>query len=459
MPSDTTALETLFPVDATMGDLAARFAPDVVLDPLRHHLSAAGSDANWKRCCIIGALYHPGRYIRVAYALLREDEVSDRRIWPEGQIVHLHHPVRSPVSRRGAVLEMDGLSAEIYVFPNDRRLRGVRKIAGRREALELWQHWLDRNGDGTKLLPESLRRRLIRYVPEQKWLAKMRARVTGPASAATKVKSIALRGTTPRASAVLAQRHRMLGRCLDPADGFVVPAVVGADEAQGILAVKWLRGDPLIDTLQSHDSATIMHRVATALRQWHATDVPQLPSLSTDRLRERLTESANDIKAACPDQTDATDAILGEVRHRLQRENDATSPCSTLHNDFHWNQLHFKESRIGLFDLERMARGDAWIDVANFIIQLRMLEHRADVSVPPSAPKQWADEFLGAWLALCGIRFVPARCAAYSVLSLFELARGMMRHLRPDWPALTRRCVRLAETQLNRHARENLSCD
>ena len=456
----TTTAGTIFPIDSVMGDLAVHFAPDVVFDSLREHLAAdaRGSATQWKRCCIIDALYHPGRYIRVAYALLPSGDVSSRRIWPEGHIVHLHHPVRKSVSRRGAVVRMNGVSAELYEFPNDRRLRGIRKIAGRREALALWQHWLDRAGDGITLEPDSLRRRLIRYVPEQKWIAKMRAKATRPNGGEPSVKSIALRGTTPQVCTTLTRRHRQLGHGLEGRGGFVVPAVVGTVEDQGILAVKWMRGDPLIETLQSNPSAQVMRRVASALRLMHATDMPDLPQITTAGLCDRLTEAAQDLRAACPDQADLIDGVLKDVLARLRgAEQDVAASSSTIHNDFHWNQLHFKGDRIGLFDLERMACGDPWIDVANFITQLRMLEHRADTNVPPAAPRQWADEFLDAWLDINGNHSIPPHCVCYVVLSLFELARGMMRHLRPDWSTLARRCVQSAASHLQRGAHETLA--
>lgn len=452
LSEEMTDTSTVFPVDPVMGDLAARLAPEHVFEHCRGRLAAdAPNEAHrWSCCRVIDALYHPGRYIRVAYALHSGADVSERRIWPEGQIVYIHHPVRSPVSRRGWVIDLGGIAVEFYAFPNDRRLRGVRKIAGRKQGLILWQRWIDQSSDALTLTEGSLRRRLIRYVPEQRWIAKYRAQAVARDGTSTRVKSIALRGTTPRVCAELARRHRILTRQLSDGQRLVVPAVIGADETTGLLAVKWVRGEGLVETLRSGSTPDVMARVVEALRQIHDASVPGLPNLGPRDIERRLTDAVRDLSAALPDTRQVLEAVRSESINRLQSgaASDAAARA-TLHNDFHWNQLHFRGARIGVFDLDRMACGDPWIDVANLVAQLCLLPYRPDVDIGSSPTRAWAERFLRSWCDRSRVDAVPDSFSCYIALSVLELARGMMRHMRPGWQSLARKCTESAHDILH----------
>jgi aminoglycoside phosphotransferase (APT) family kinase protein len=119
--------------------------------------------------------------------------------------------------------------------------------------------------------------------------------------------------------------------------------------------------------------------------------------------------------------------------------------CDSLHNDLHWKQFRFKDDRVAVLDLERMCSGDALVDAANLATQLRMLGLRPETGVEPSTAQCWAGEFEEAWRRVARRPIDPIRWQAYSMVSLLELARGMMRHLRPGWRALAARCVQSAE--------------
>ena len=165
------------PVDAALGDLRAALAPSRVLRACKAALSRATASEreSWQAARVIEALYSPGREIRIAYALLSDPQTPEERIWPEAQIVYLVSPVRESASQRGELLEIDGLRFEAYHFPNDRRLRSVRHFQGKNEAVGAWQQWIDAGAADFQIEPESLQRRFVRYVPEQKWIIRLRA--------------------------------------------------------------------------------------------------------------------------------------------------------------------------------------------------------------------------------------------------------------------------------------------
>lgn len=434
------------PVDAVLGDWRAALAPPRVLEACREQLQRVdeAQRRSWRCCRMVGAAYHPGRYVRVAYVLLADPDVPAHRRWPEGQIVYLHGPARTPISRRGAAVTIDNREFEAYVFPNDRRLRGLRRFAGKQDAVATWQRWIDESAGDFRIDADSLQRLLVRYVPERKWI--VRLRVDGKAG---QKRRIAVRAASEEACTVLQRRHEALSGADLP---FRVPALVGADLEQGLLAVEWIRGDTLLETLRNEPVDAVMSRVANILSAFHGTRIAGVePHLPADVLR-RADEAVADLAAARPDLAQRLGVLHGEFRAALQ-ECALVEPV-TLHNDFHWNQLSIKKERFALLDLERMGLGDPLIDVANFATQIRMLADRRDQSVERSVADVWADQFLEQWSRSAGKALDDRRLVIYGVLSRLELARGMLRHLRPHWCELAERCLAAAESELSGLPRE-----
>ncbi len=436
------------PVDAYLGDWREALSPRSVLEALRERLTRVEPHVRraWRDCRVIEALVHPSRYVRVAYALLADPQTPDDRLWPEGQIVYLHAPVRGSDSARGERIELGGRSVEAYSFPNDRRLRAVRRFAGKGDALAAWQSWLDAAGGGERLDGDSLQRLLMRYVPEQKWIVRLRGEARGATGEPSK-RRIAVRAALPQACRELAQRHRALAGAARALGGdLVIPDVVGFDADEGLLATEWLRGDSLIESLRAGDSGATLTRVALALR-----DFQGLPAGAVDpappNLAERVRDSVADLGLAEPAIRSRAAAVAGAWR-AMAAGLPEVAPV-LLHNDFHWNQATIKRGRVVLLDLERTSQGDALVDVANFITQLRMLPVRGVESVTADEAEAWVAQFLDAWRRAGGAKPDSLRLRLYSVVTLLELARGMMRHARPGWRRLADSCVQRCEAALS----------
>ncbi|MFQ5491317.1 MAG: phosphotransferase family protein [Phycisphaerae bacterium] len=441
---------TRFPSDAVFGESTDWLDPDAVLEAVRSRAVDIEERQRlaWRSCRMIEALYHPGRYLRAAYVLTEDSDVPAARAWPEGQVIYLNYPVRRPVSRRGAVIDLGGVEAEVYCFPNDRRLRGLRKFAGRVDAVRQWQSWLDERGNDFRIDPDSLQRLLVRYVPEQKWVVRIRAQsVPDDAGASTK-RRIAVRSAAPEACRKLAARHRALSHLAsDGSMPFGVPRVVGLAESDAILATEWIRGQKLTETLSAGDDAASIARVASILAELHSLPIGGLDVLTPQHTLGQVQHAVSDLTVACPDEK----ARLGTLADKLERRLATVDPVApvSLHNDFHWNQLTIKKDRWTLLDLERMASGDPMVDVANFAMQLRTLGDRPEIDVTANQALRWAGLFLEAWRRLGRTQIDADRFRSYAVVSLLQLARGMMRHLRPGWADLTRCCLDRAETLLN----------
>ncbi len=435
------------PADDVLGDLMSRLAPDVLLSQGREHLAQlqGAEDDAWRGARVMEALYHPGRYVRVAYALLHDESVPDRRLWPQADVVYVHAPVREPVSRRGTTLTLGDHRVEAYRFPNDRRLRGLRKFTGSTSATRAWQSWLDQAGDPFQIDARTLQRLLLRYVPEQKWVVRLRAEGRVGGSGETLKRRIAVRCTPTAVCEALAARHAVLAQASDGA-AFRVPAVVGADTDQGILAVEWNRGESLIEILGTQPAAEVFADMAAMLRAFHATEVTGLETLMPSGMANHARDAVADLAIACPDLADRLTAIDTELTERLATL-DAVAPV-TLHNDLHWNQVRIKRGVFTILDLERVALGDPLVDVANLTTQLRMLGDRPEIDVEPDLARRWANEFLAQWVYSSSEPIDARRFRCYATCTVLSLARGMMRHLRPNWRALARRCVEVAESDL-----------
>lgn len=443
------------PTDPVLDRVLACLDTESMLEVCQRQLSAVDSDvrAKWRHARIVEALYHPGRYVRVAYAFLADSSIPDHRLWPRADIVYINAPVRSPMSGRGSLLKLNGEDVEVYRFPNDRRLRGFRKFAAQEAAVTTWQKWIDQDGADEELQPRTLQRFLLRYVPEQKWIVRLRAETVDRSTGKVRKRRVVIRSASPSACATLLARFTAIRRISkESKTPFHAVKVIGHDAELGLLAVKWAQGKSLYDMLGEQPPADVLKKVVTVIRSFHTSAVPDLPKITLAGLRHWAQEAVDDLSSACPDLRDSI-TKLGTTLSRQLGEIGSCQPV-TLHNDLHWNQVRIDGERFTLLDLERMAIGDPLIDIANLATQLRMLGHRPEFSVDVATTIQWTNEFIQQWERVSQERINPERFRCYTVLSLLSLARGMMRHLRQGWRQLASTCIELSQTELCATSRE-----
>jgi len=435
------------PRDERLDGVLSRLDPADMLAVLRAQLSDVAPEVRdrWRKIVALDAAYHPARYVRIAFALLSDPDTPGNRVWPEGDLVYLHAPVRRPMSRRGQVIRVGEDDVEVYRFPNDRRLRGLRKFASATSAPERWQHWIERNGRAEVLDAATLQRRFIRYTPEYKWIIRLRAEVRDPATGEIAKRRIAVRCASPASCRGLARRHAVASRVLSRiSDDVRVPQVLGWEADAGLLAVEWDRGDPLLEALKSDDRA--IEAFAHALRWLHGAQIPGLPTLASERVGESIAAAVKELAVVCPELA----GIVTEMANDLCRGLGDLEPVHpvTLHNDLHLHQVLAKRGRFTFLDLERMSLGDPLIDIANFAAQLSILPHRRDFAVEPERAARWRARFLASLFEQTGEVFDDPRFHWFAAAAFLRHAHGAMRHLRPGWRDTVQTCVRLAESEL-----------
>jgi aminoglycoside phosphotransferase (APT) family kinase protein len=440
------------PVDPVHGDVIKALSPENILPILREQFAehAAERGVTWRACRAIEALYDPGEHVRIAYALLQNEEQDLRRVWPDGELCYVRYPVRESVSRRGTVVKIGDFNVELYRFPNDRRLRGLRKFAGRDRATRAWQSWLNDDEAGIELQPDTLRRSFLRYVPEQKWIVQLQARCHDGVAENQVKRSIAVRSADVESCKQIYDRVVAMRRARKKTEGlFRVPKPVAMDTNLGLLAIRWVWGDSLLELLQSGDSAKIMRHVAAGLDAFHRTPITNMTIQTPDSELASVGRCADDLAALMPELRHDLDVITDALAQ--SRPQIDSSAYRTVHNDFHWNQLRGRAERLTILDLERCVLGDPLTDVATFTTQISMLPERDDVNVTRSEAAAWSRAFLDAWDNQTGCPVDFHRVRWHSVVALLTLARGMMRHLRTGWPDLARRCVDRALATTARH--------
>ncbi|MHC5111961.1 MAG: phosphotransferase family protein [Planctomycetota bacterium] len=435
----------ILPHETTIDACAACLVPEQVVEACRKGLERVDRERRnkWSHAERLEVLYHPQRYLRVAYALSADGEIPGNRYWPEADMVYLQAPVRSPMSRRGSIIKVGGNPVEVYRFPNDRRLRGLRKFARRDSALQTWEQWRKARGRNDSLDPSSLQRLYLRYVPEQKWVIRLRA--TGDAT--FKKERLAVRCGRPDDIRALRDRHEQLSSSTKKSSTFRVPSAIGTTEGDHVLGVKWIKGESLLKILPAGDQPDALPRLSARLADLHSRRLERLPEITPELLATRVQGNAEMLSCAMPEDNEKINDLISNLVRRLGAITSWHS--ATLHNDFHPGQVSTISGNFALFDLERMAIGDPMIDVANMATQLQLLAVRADHEVTPAQSANWSSAFVDACAEVSGATWSPEKLSCLSAVSALDLATGMMRHLRPGWRDLARHCLRLAQEQLD----------
>jgi len=397
-------------------------------------------DGPWLFCRQVNAQYRPGQRVALALALLRDADVPADRYWPQETLVYLHAPVRPPMSRRGTVFRGPAGELEAYVFPNDRRLRTLRSISSAAGATELWRGWF-KHTDQREL---SLKRQLLRYVPESKFVARIRNRGSDQE---VQQDGLAVRVCDPDRAADLIHRHRETRRLLKGRPRALdVPRVISADAARGIVAVEWIKGDGLLETLAAGDADVVLKLLVEALHDFHTMTMTGLGPIHAQQLAASIDDATGELAVALPELADRWRRIARICREVGSGIEEA--PSATIHRDFYFDQVRVRKHRCTIVDLERLGIGDPLVDVASFVVQMRLLEHRAEFGISGDRVHRWSRLFLEQWRRVSTTPFASATWEFYSALAAVELARGVMRRLRGGWSQLAHRCLEDAERSL-----------
>jgi hypothetical protein len=301
-------------------------------------------------CACVRAKYRVGDSLRTVYRL-RVDG-ADR--WLAARTLsgeRAHHAVRdalasaAPAAPLRPVAHVPALGAVFYAFPNDRKIAGLRVLAGG-AALE--------GAFGVRASTE-----LVAWAPESAATARCLA-ADGSVIAYAKLYAgdqaavtDAVHAALLRAAGGLDERAPLLPRVLGRSDrALLLEPIVGPT----LLA---LRGEARADALE---------RFGAALAVLHGLPVPPAAP-DFDRLSdERLATAADVVARARPDLAAEARALAADLAAGVRAL--GAQPDACLHGDPHPGNAIVAGARIALVDLDHVARGPAAADLARVLAGL-----------------------------------------------------------------------------------------
>ncbi len=408
--------------DTALPALATLLDPEAFTEALRRMIPLTGTTRP------LYVRYKPGTNILVAF----EVEGTDGPV-----IVHAkgHHPadrvkfdkaamrsaVPGPLGPGRFVLEAEGIV--VSVFPNDAKLKSLERLGDpeRRGRLlarlfpgrpDLWGAELD----------------LIRYKPERRYVACLRA---------GRVPVAALKFFTGTGFDAAYFRARMVA----PSGPFRPVRLMSASKRHRIMAMEWLPGRVLSETLASENRG-VLERVGAALAYLHASPGSGLPMCTRREEAHELRAVAENLAFLLPRLAPRIRATTERLLEVLGRE---PFEFRTLHGDFYAKQILVDGNEPVFLDFDRCLRGDPATDVGTFLAHLERDRLRGTLTEGVVA---WAGEALleGYRREVSGLDEARVRLA--TAAGLLRLAPHPFRFREPDWPERTEALLSRVEALL-----------
>jgi aminoglycoside phosphotransferase (APT) family kinase protein len=407
--------------------LATLLDADAFLEALRKALPETPFD----RATPTYVRYKPGTNCLVAYRL---DGPETLEVYAKAHGVDAEsklHKASEQTHVEGALgagrIALPGAGIVVSVFPNDAKLRSIRRLgdpAARRhlfsrilpERPELWEGSIE----------------TLRYKPERRYVARLSA---GPAA------PVALKFTLEEDfAAVNANAKRYRSR-----EVLRLPERVGVLKAQGVLALEWIEGVSLAEALAGEESVAVaLGQVAAALGELHERRGKKLPTRTTETDAALLRSNAAGLARLWPPLASRVRDLAGRIFSRLR---EPSSDACMVHGDFYDRQVILCGERVAVLDLDRAARASPLVDLGTFVAHL---ERAAAMDrLPDSRARESAANLVEAYRAVRGA--LPHGLEAHCAMALLQLAAEPFREHAPDWPerieALLERAERLLGTR------------
>lgn len=153
------------------------------------------------------------------------------------------------------------------------------------------------------------------------------------------------------------------------ASGYSVPQVWGTVPRLNLWVQRYIQGVPLRDALTGRDGVAWARRVAAVLYQLHQTAIPtKRTHTRADELRILRTH-LEPVMEQHPTWAERLNALLDTAT--ADAEAVPVAEAVGIHRDFYHDQLVVAGERLYLLDFDLYCRGEAAVDVGNFIAHLQ----------------------------------------------------------------------------------------
>lgn len=314
--------------------------------------------------------------------------------------------------RRSGWLALPDQQIDVALFPEDRRLGGLRRLdddRGRRRLLRA-------------LLPDRAEwhaatlHRLV-YKPERRFVARLD--VAGTPRAVLKFHTASGYSAALRACTIETRAPLHMAR------------VLGHDERSAALAYAWLDGRLLLDALtDSRLDRSALERVGAALASLHAQPPGALPRWTIDHDVHALLAAADAVAHVSPLLADRAFRLARQIAADLAR---MPAGSALIHGDFYAKQVLLNGDAVALIDFDEAARGDPAIDLGNFVAHLERDVLRGVLT--PQRRDEARDALLDGYVT--HRRSLPDSINLRVAASLLLLTPHPFRHREADWPEQT----------------------
>ena len=302
-------------------------------------------------CVRVRARYRPGESLRTTYRLT--DERGGSRLVSARMFTATKAPAkfllaRDEAARQGApgdsVLLDEAMSTVFWVFPQDRKLRGLDRLTDPPPELRdvFGRPWV--------------RSELVAYTPEKA----ATVRCSDDAGATVGFAKVHAGDDGRRSVDTLAAVRRSLA----PAGGPTLPEPVGYLPDLRMSLLSPVPGRPL-HRLPRADVPAAMALLGEALAVLHGGPTDALPPF-TRLAPDRLTTAGVLLQTARPDLADLTGAVVSAL---LAAPPDP-APVTLLHGDLHPKNVLVHDTGIGLVDLDQACAGPAAAELGGTLARL-----------------------------------------------------------------------------------------
>ncbi len=304
------------------------------------------------------------------------------------------------------------------LFPNDRRVRALRRLADAKGRARLVKEFAGCEADNLDV-------DLLAYKAERRFVGRIRGdgRILGT-----------LRLYTEGGYDAAVRTLRPHG-CFDV---LRLPRLLGVSPKRRAFGYEWLPGIPLSDDLRANRiSVGELERCGYALAEFHAMPaVTRLPGLD---LKERLATAVHAVSWLLPSEA----RRAGELAERIAGQLASSRPTGPIHGDFYDRQVILSSRGIGFIDFDQVRLGRPAEDIGLFAAHLEMGQLLNGNRAPAAV------EVLPHLLAgYAGRASVPraSEIRAWTALGLLLTATRAFRRGHSDWPGHVAACVSRALT-------------
>ena len=393
-------------------------------DALVAALHAAYPELGIQRASPFYAHYKPGTRCIVAFRMTTADAGSELLAYADayGPDAAVKLPKAQDLAQRHTgplgqdALLLDTCDVALYVFPTDRRLGVLRRLAQPDKRANLLRRLFRKQPEyGNSTLQH------LRYKPERRYVALLE---TADGRRAV-IKFYNAKGYREAKRGAQAFSSRGALR--------LVPCAGYLDEHQ-VLAFDWQPGYSLHNLLceiGGGDSGKqkALENTGAALAELHGQTPGHLEQRTRDAERQRLDAQAVTVAQLCPELREMASRLVRDFATRLE---DTPLAEVALHGDFNAQQVLIgNDPRATILDLDWAVRGDPAADLGQFVARLEREVLRGVLS--SAQVGLFADALVEGYGS---VRVAPAAVSIqlYTAIGLFYLAAEPFRYREPGWP-------------------------